>query len=1368
MKRRILLCIALCSAMLGAMAQRSYTFNAVALNVDGLPAEVSSIDINSGGPLSEGTKTLSSMIAQKDWGFVGLSEDFNFHTELMSSISHLYNSGTHRGTVTGTSNNTDGLGLLCSKQYTFSGESWTSWDKSDGSISDLIIGKITDSEYDNGVDELIDKGYRYYKITIVSGFEIDVYVLHMDAASRQDDIDARESQLKQLATAVKTNTGKNKRPVIILGDTNCRYTREKLKELLIDEINKDSRFTIKDAWIEHMWNGVYPTNGGDAMMTHTYGDQKGEVVDKVFYINTTESNLTLKANSYLHDTSIKVSDHYPVVVNFTLTDPNGSKPTEDNFTIDPNAGVEAPVYTGNKVSNGTTYYVKNVATGLYLKSGADYGTRAIEGSAGMAIKFTQSGNYWKLYTTETLGVLGQNDPFMDGTPGEWTLQQVSGTSYQYYIRRNTSDGEALSSTPDDKLGKLNCFTFNANDDKQKWVLLTESQMKTEMKNKANSNYPYDATPLFRAADFDRMDDEQGFYSKWSGADENTIGGIWWQGGDKYNGCAAIVNTTKSTSVSQTVSSMPAGYYKISFEGFYRSKKSDGSDETKTATLTVGGLTFNLAQNTATNISTDRLVPGEVFRDNDTYAQSGTFQLTSQGSITIKITNPSTTGSNWVCFDNIKLLYSTEPFSDPYIDFKNQVTNKVNETYPKVLKLNKEGQAAYDITTVIYRYENNLITSAEIANNLCTMVDNAYANAWEAHVAVIVAEAVGKMEANGGDVTGAIINPSFEMGDLTGWKVLGWGSDINVYPNSNETYTTNGCDGTYLFNSWNGDEGHGSHVKQTVKGIPNGLYELKASLASFSQTDGRTHNYHMFLFANGYNTSVEAKDNKKEFIETTLYFLVEDGSATIGAVGGNKGGGSTFIHYWPDEGCFLKADNFRLKRICDVPHGRLKLALDEAKATTLDAYGQAALDLSSYEAKYTNKSLSGDGTTEVEAIYTALQTATKAQRTMNADMTWAIENPGFETGDYRGWSTTAGWDTGAKLQEGIKGVYDVKVAGTKGRYLFNTWNNQDNTDKGTAHVNAHITQTVTGIPNGTYKLTAMLATDAGSNLSLTANGNTTTIAASGNGNTSGVFPEVTCEVTDGTLDIEAGGVDNVWYKCDDFHLTLLTPAELVLDENDEVIPAINNVVYPKVTFKRTIKPGTWSTFVAPFDIPRSMLGSDWEVKKLTSTEDNGERITLVFSDAENIEAGVPYMVRNQKLGENLTSFPMENVTVNTTALNNTAAGDITFVGVYTKGYVPQGSYFISSNVFYQAENGNSNTLKAFRAYLKPKDATKARSLGYRFMGSGNDEGTTAIDTPDGEPTVVGIYTLGGVRISDMQQGVNIVQMSDGTTIKVVIK
>ena len=51
-------------------------------------------------------------------------------------------------------------------------------------------------------------------------------------------------------------------------------------------------------------------------------------------------------------------------------------------------------------------------------------------------------------------------------------------------------------------------------------------------------------------------------------------------------------------------------------------------------------------------------------------------------------------------------------------------------------------------------------------------------------------------------------------------------------------------------------------------------------------------------------------------------------------------------------------------------------------------------------------------------------------------------------------------------------------------------------------------------------------------------------------------------------------------------------------------------------------------------------------------------------------------------------------------------------------------------------------------------------------NGDNGGETDLDALEEDVTIVGIYTLGGVRISDMQEGVNILHMSDGT-VKMVI-
>ncbi len=1407
MKRRILLSsIALCFAVLGAMAQRSYTFNATAFNVDGLPNSILGIEVNPDGKEAAGATELCGILANSGWDFAGMSEDFNFHDYLTAApASTYYNFGAHGGKVSGLTNSTDGLGFACAKYLTMGGGTKVAWNTHYGETSD-------------GSDGMINKGFRVYNVTFATGVVVDVYVLHMDASDGTEDIEARESQLTQLATYIKNNH--NNRPVIILGDTNCRYTREQLKTKFIDVINADSRFTINDPWVDLMWGGAYPTYGSGSLMTHTYGDQKGEIVDKVFYINTTASNLTLKANSYLHDTSIKTSDHCPVVVNFTLTDLNGTPLTdaekENNWTLEETeATFQKPSWKGEQVVSGTTYYVMNVGTGKYIKWGGWWNAQGVTGYAGHPITPTLNGEQYELVTRGSEGRSLSHGLFMDNTDhNTWSLTPVGGTSNHYYIE-NGSDVLGVS---DDQWQTLSIESKNTSDDTQKWIFLTEAGMRTAMAD-ANPDYPFNFTPMLGAADFDVVDDWGGYAKEhWTGFEGKCAMGYvqWGAGQDQHNSSAAIVSTPDAVTLSQAIENLPAGNYKFSFEGFYNYKRTTTkkteqrtrkyswyswgswsetgtttttSEQTMTAQVKIGSETFNLSANRNVNVG-DLGAASIAFRDGDGYMTTS-YQELNGGTLNVSIfkenfitsegpvytTQTSTKEvretytyehSSSVHFDNFRLEYrGTQTVAvDPYADYKKIVLEKVNETYPKVMALNAAGQAAYDITVVINRYNNDQITSGAIAETMCGLVDKAYANAYAAHLAYNVEQAIDQMQQNGGDITGAIVNPSFETGNLTGWTV-GGGQDVSVYPNSNGTYTISDCDGTYIFNSWNGDEGHGSSVMQTIVGIPNGLYELKAKLASFGkEADGKSHDYRVYLVGNGYHSSIAAVGGKTVSHEATLYFLVEDGTATIGAIGGNRGGGSEFIHYWPWEGCFFKADNFRLKYICDVPHGRLKLALNEAEAANLDAYGKAALNISAYQNAFTNKSLTGDGKAEVTAIYNALQTAAKAQKIAGADMTWAITNPNFETGDYTGWTCETGGDTQAASQE--NGTYTV--AGADGRFLFNTW------DNGTAK---SVTQTVSGLINGTYKLTAMVATDAEKSIILTGNGVSTTIAASTNGNSSGVFPEVTCEVGDGTLAIQVEGVDGVWYKCDDFHLTLVTPAELRLSDAATVIATIEDVIYPSVILERTIKGNdkngnpTWASFVAPFDIPAI---DGWEYRTLSGAtyNESTENLSLTFSKAETIEAGAPYMVRCTTLGNGqYTELPFGETKVNTAirkdkevAITNGNGSKVIFKGVYTKQYVPEGAFFISNNTFYQSANGNSNTLKGFRAYIEVEGdlASKARSMSFRW----NDENTTGVEAATEEVTTVAIYDINGVRLSEMQQGINILLMSDGSVVKIMVK
>ncbi len=1341
MKRNLLLTALLCMIALGTYAQRSYTFNAVALNVDGLPEKVLSYPINEGGPLSEGTKTLSSLIAQKDWGFIGLSEDFNFHTELMSSISHLYNSGTHRGGVSGTSNDTDGLGLLCAKWYSFSDESWTGWNVSDGSL----LGNLTE---DNGADELIDKGYRYYKVTIAAGFDIDVYVLHMDAASRQADINARESQLEQLASAVKTNTGNNKRPVIILGDTNCRYTREKLKELLIDEINKDARFTIKDAWIEHIWEGVYPTNGGESMMTHTYGAQRGEVVDKVFYINTTESNLTLKANSYFNDESIKVSDHTPIVVNFTLTDPNG---TPENFEL---AGPADEVVLTDGAPTaptvdlaGKTFYLKNVASGLYLKAARGYGSQASEGVHAMPMTFNRVDDD-TYYITHTIPncYLGDNLYLDNGGRADWDMKEIvrSDGAKKYILYRG---GNAIASEGNGE--GVGFATYNAADTKQHWMLYTADMIKEELAETLSGTF-YNASTLIPYGRVDthhadtRKDNWKGgpSFSGWSTNANHTMEKHFWAG------------ETQTFDVYQEITGLPQGTYTLTAQAFHRSGDhgssvttvlpdlytTNGSSVTKTTKI------CSINHSSAPATKPDNMgQAGDAFLGGSYNVTLSGITVNADGKLRIGVRNTSSDNAArlWCCFNNFQLLYHGTATGDlKGTELYRGIKAAVEEADALIATQSAEVKAAYDISNVVYRYNNNLISADGVWEYAA--IDNA------------VRTAVKSQTSKGADMSLAIVNNSFETGNLTGWTVLQSGWDTGA--NSGQDAT--GMDGEYLFNTWANDTYECGIIYQDVTGLRNGHYLLQAMVTSWYDRKA-------YVVANKQHVGVATTAGEGVFVDLSLDFLVEDGTARIGAVGGNENGDFNY-----KKGIFYKADNFRLTYMGSIGEGRVKIALADAKAKADKLHDAAKAQFNNAVAQYESATITGDGKTEEAAIYNALKAAIATQPRTETDMTWMITNPGFETGDWTGWTTVYGWDSRV-----AHATSDIAPNNGEGQYIMNTWN--DFVDATNSGINAPVHQTLSGLPNGRYRLTANVTSDGGNQVTAyaTVNGNNNYAAASPENNATFVASTVEFDVT-GNADVTIGAVGlregafnldgGCWYKADNFRLTYLGHEG---EFNETTDNSDIDDWYTSVILNRTIKPGKWSTFVVPFDIPASSL-SGWEVKELESSTLSGDKITLVFADAaDGIKAGVPYMVRNMTMGENLTQINMENIQVNTT-LDTPSTSHVEFVGTYQRMNIPQGAFFISDNVFYQAAD-NTNTIKAFRAYFTTKSAN-ARSLSYRFAGNGydDDDETTSIDngqlTNDNEVTTVAIYDINGIRTDELQSGINILQMSDGSVVKVVIK
>ena len=299
------------------------TFTACAFNVDGLP-DLSYIvgSINPDGPGEDGTSTMAGIANNLGWDIIAASEDFEYHSQLTAGLSN-YNAGTYRGTITSAQlssrADTDGLCFFWKKDLTVTSEGNSpganGWEKMVQYTNEY--GGLT-----GGANTCIKKGFRHYEVEVAEGVVVDVYITHMNTYSGEGNTESNAyvkavlSQLRQLRDYVLANAKANKRPAIIMGDTNMRYTRHDIKTNFLDVVaayDNNAGYTVSDPWVEFHRGGVYPLWNSLSLMTRFAfaGDktndivcadnQKGEVVDKIWYINVPGAEVQLKATAHQND-----------------------------------------------------------------------------------------------------------------------------------------------------------------------------------------------------------------------------------------------------------------------------------------------------------------------------------------------------------------------------------------------------------------------------------------------------------------------------------------------------------------------------------------------------------------------------------------------------------------------------------------------------------------------------------------------------------------------------------------------------------------------------------------------------------------------------------------------------------------------------------------------------------------------------------------------------------------------------------------------------------------------------------------------------------------------------------------------------------
>lgn len=1077
MKKLILLLCLLCA--LPIMAQKK-TFTAACLNVDGLPptvkaAGVVNVKLNPEGPQETGTLQMSKLVSQKGWDFFGVSENFNYNTQLMSEIGGIYNTGTYRGAIPSSVTNvvpylagnkwfdTDGLNLLWRSNISVSDEAWYLWNKRNGITED-------------GADQLIAKGFRYYTVRIAAGLEVDVYILHMDAETTAADNEAREIQMTQLVDMILASD--NKRPIIIMGDTNCRYTRDNLKGLMFDRINADERFDIRDPWIDFPRGGVMPTLGAGSIMVPGHFDgtnheafQTGEVVDKIFYINNNDASAKLTAKSYLHDTDFtwpdgsEISDHYPIVIEFEIEN------------------------VGNKLTGGA-YYLRNVGTGQFLQVGGTWDTQAILSKTGRELTLTQQaaegvftinskiGDGWlSVEDNYNMFVDAENDK--NRAQKEWTFTKNDDGYYTITCTHTIgNNNQKLAITAKD--GIVVNADPNADDPNQLWEVISREQLISNLKMASKDN-PIDATFLIKGYRFGRNDKtendhwkiKKGSVGKTALEDNKAAQNYSMYKLYNTNGTSKYI--TSEASITQTVSIPHPGKYKVSCD--FAQGNNEGVVTANTITIPTNEYTRNNSWGEA-SVGT----VGAEFA-------TGKYRISQEIVITGKeleltVSKTSTNSKTALFVDNFELTYLGP--TDEYLATLKKVKEAIDDAQSKA---DEAGLPSYSNRSVVDAYENR-----QIQGDGTKEIHNTY---------IALAKAASKQIAIPADMRYAILNNSFEMRNLTEWNAS-LAQNARVV---SEEIT--GKDG-----KWHVVADGGLLTYNFEVTMPDGIYELKAMLSNGAK-----------LTAAG-KTSAPSDAAGDELKEVSLRFRLSGGTTTVGVT---------------CDGAFA-ADNFILTRTGDRDtasgYELIELAMSDAteRVNAMGSPYNDNWDLSKYQQIIDELSLEGDGTKEFYEIYGLLREQVYTQpNTDGVDYTNAIINPSFEFGTTRGWDTQFIGDTG--VRECANETYTMQ--GSKGTYLFNTW--QDG-GKGAA-----ISQTISGLPAGHYRVIATIGGDQNNYVFFEVNGQRSEAKkierAKGIGEDKAFefdvaegTQEVTITIVGGNSDGTYNETGGCWYKVDYVRLT----------------------------------------------------------------------------------------------------------------------------------------------------------------------------------------------------------------------------------------
>ncbi|RYC61673.1 hypothetical protein CHU98_g4529 [Xylaria longipes] len=403
------------AALLGTpvTAATSGVFNVLSMNVAGLPAILN--DNGVPGDKTTNSGLIGSKFSELGYDLIHAQEDFNYHAYVYASDTHPYRTATSGGVPFGS-------GLNSLANYDWVDFTRVKWDEcSDASENDCLT----------------PKGFTFMRLKLSDGVYVDAYNTHTDAGTEDGDLEARASNLQQVADYI--NVWSTGNAVVVFGDTNSRYTR--VGDIVPDLLSQTG---LTDAQVELILGGVAPTE--EILCSNPSTTNECETVDKIFYrgsplLDLTATYWAYESNKFLQPDGNVLSDHNPITANFTWV--AGASLRQSDFwggpygtwfsdvpALSPKAAPEASALTFRGASR-----LDSVAITL-----ADGTTFTHGGTGGSASTLTlESGEAW--------------------LSAQLCQGQKSGNTRNFYIKATTSAGRTLEAGT----ATSDCATFDAPD-----------------------------------------------------------------------------------------------------------------------------------------------------------------------------------------------------------------------------------------------------------------------------------------------------------------------------------------------------------------------------------------------------------------------------------------------------------------------------------------------------------------------------------------------------------------------------------------------------------------------------------------------------------------------------------------------------------------------------------------------------------------------------------------------------------------------------------------------------------------------------------------------------------------------------------------